>query len=129
MRGGGRARTLTSKRFTDGKGWLQGTQAFLQIGSHDRPGSTDGGSGSGSGSGSGGGSAVSSIAPSSGATKSYASDREDPAQLVITVRGQDPIAVLIYRGCRTCYAMYTHIFFEAYPLRIPSRTEHAGFHS
>lgn len=60
-------------RFTDGKGWLQGTQAFLQIAPLDRPGSPHSGT------------VASSAAPSSGATKGYAADAEDAAHLVITV--------------------------------------------
>lgn len=66
----------TSNRFTDGKGWLQGTQVFLQIGLCDRPGSTGAGNGS---------SPAVPVAPSSGATKGYVADVVDVAQVAITV--------------------------------------------
>eukprot|EP00903_Cladosiphon_okamuranus_P013365 g12456.t1 len=66
-------------RFTDGnKGWLQGTQAFLQIGPRDScPGSA------------GSGSVAASVAPSSGATKGSAKKEENVAHLVITVTQED----------------------------------------
>lgn len=63
-------------RFTEGKGWLQGTQAFLQIGTRDT--GTSGGGDSGS-------SAAEAVAPSSGVAKGRAEKGEDVAQVLITV--------------------------------------------
>eukprot|EP00752_Nemacystus_decipiens_P009768 g8724.t1 len=74
-------------RFTGGKGWLQGTQAFLQIGPGDRSGSA---ASIGTGGGTGGDSAaVPSVAPSFAATKGHSSDVKDHAQVVITVTQED----------------------------------------
>lgn len=71
----GHASLPSPNRFTGGKGWLQGTQVFLQIGPGARAGGTSGGNGH----------AAVAVASSSGATKHLAAGGEDAAQVVITV--------------------------------------------
>ncbi|CAN0180868.1 unnamed protein product [Pylaiella littoralis] len=60
--------------FTDGKGWLQGTQAFLQIGPRDGNSSSSSSSSS----------AKPAVAPSSGEKKGFTGVGEDVAQVLIT---------------------------------------------
>lgn len=64
-------------RFSCGKGWLQGTQAFLQIGSRE--------TGSGGGGESSSTAAAAAIAPSSEVSKGRAEKGEDVTQVLITV--------------------------------------------
>ncbi len=62
-------------RFTGGKGWLQGTQVFLQIGPGGRAGGISGGNGA----------AAVAATPSSRKTKHLAAGVEDAAKVAITV--------------------------------------------
>lgn len=74
-------------RFTEGKGWLQGTQVFLQIGPRDSSGRNSSG-GTTTTSGLGSTAATGAVAPSSGTPKS-ADNNDDTAQVLITVRMRD----------------------------------------
>ncbi|CAN0036785.1 unnamed protein product, partial [Ectocarpus sp. 13 AM-2016] len=77
-------------RFTEGKGWLQGTQVFLQIGprnSSSQHRSSSGGTTTAT-SGLGSITATGAVAPSSGTPKS-AHNKDDTAQVLITITQED----------------------------------------
>ncbi|CAM9516779.1 unnamed protein product [Ectocarpus sp. 6 AP-2014] len=68
--------------FTEGKGWLQGTQVFLEIGPRDSSSHNSSG-GTTTSSGLGNTTATGAVAPSSGTPKS-AHNKDDTAQVLIT---------------------------------------------